>query len=151
MTGENKMKRKIDAQAYHEAGHVFIARSMLEKIPITEVYYDGMEGYTKPAWTAGDINFEKLCFFIAGEIAEYRFAEDFSERNSGADRKDAENILFLLADDYATQHAIWLHAIRTVNKLIDKPENAGKIEKIAAALMKKASLSESEVDALIEN
>ena len=140
---------KIGAQAYHEAGHAFVGRMM--KIRITEVYWDGTEGYTVPAWTSGDINFEKLCFFLAGELTEYRFSENFSERHSGDDRQKTDCILFLLSGDYAKQHAIWLKAIQTVNELLDKSENARKIKKIAEELTAKISLSEDDIKVLMEN
>ncbi len=137
-------KAKIDAVAYHEAGHAFVA-VMTKKIRVKKVFYDGAEGYTETEWLSGNINFEKLCFFLAGEIAEYRLSENFSEINSGIDRKNTEDVLFLISGKREEQYAFWLKAIKTVNEWIDDPKNAEKIKKIAEELMLKATLPEEDI------
>ena len=139
--------KKIDAVAYHEAGHVFVAL-MSGKIRVLEAHYEGSEGYTKVEWKSGNINFEKLCYFLAGEITEYRFSENFSESHSGIDRKNTENVLFLISGNRSEQHAYWQKAIRTVNEWLDVKENAEKIEKIAKELMLKQTLSEDDINVI---
>ena len=143
---------KIDAVAYHEAGHAFIA-TMTKKIHVTKVYYDGaLEGYTLTRCASGDINFEKLCFYLAGEITEYWFLKNESEaaRHSGIDRKIIEDLLFLISENRARQYAIWQKAIHTVEAWLSPPENEKKIQRIAEELMAKGSLSEKEFNAIME-
>jgi hypothetical protein len=141
---------RIDALAYHEAGHAFVAM-MMKKMRVIKVFYDcGTEGYTTVQWISGDINFEKLCFYLAGEITEYEFSEQFSERHAGIDRKITEDILFLISGKRSEQYEVWMRAIRTVQALINDPKNAKKIQRIAAELMMRGTLSEEELCAIIK-
>ncbi len=142
-------KAKIDAVAYHEAGHAFVA-VMTGKIRVKKVFYDGADGYTETEWLSGNINFEKLCFFLAGEITEYRLSENFSEINSGTDRKNTEDVLFLISGNRNEQYAVWRKAIQTVNEWIDDPKNEEKIKKISEELMLKTALSEEDICAIVK-
>ena len=140
---------KIDALAYHEAGHAFVA-IMTKKIRVIKVFYDGSsEGYTTAQWDSGDINFEKLCFYLAGEIVEYEFSDQFSERHAGIDRKITEDILFLISGSRSEQYEFWMRAIRTVRSMINGPESAQKIKKIAEMLMTKGTLTEEDMNKIM--
>lgn len=138
------------AHAFHEAGHVVVALAT-EKIKVCEVHCEDTGGTTKVEWLEADMNFEKVCFYIAGEIAEFSFSEkNYSERNSTSDRANTQNVLFLISHNRNEQYTYWLLAIQKVRKIFSEEKHANFIQKIAEALIKKDMLTEEEIRAIMQ-
>ncbi|MCK9351386.1 MAG: hypothetical protein WCT49_02995 [Candidatus Paceibacterota bacterium] len=137
-----------EALAFHEAGHAIVALAM-RKLKLLGVTINENGGFTGVSWLAGRDNFEKLCFFIAGNISENLFSNGYSEHHSTADRAQAQEVLLLLSRDRNIQCQYFLFAAKTVQDILNNPLNVALIYKIAAVLMAKNVLSVEEINAMM--
>ncbi|MCK9351387.1 MAG: hypothetical protein WCT49_03000 [Candidatus Paceibacterota bacterium] len=138
------------AHAFHEAGHAVVAIAM-NKIKVLDILLDGTGGTTNVKWSEG-MNFEKLCFYIAGEMTECLYSEKYySEQHCWSDRVYTQTVLFLISHDRNEQYKFWILAIKKVREIFEDPKNVILLNKIAAVLMVKDVLTEDEINAMVND
>ena len=157
MSGETLDSRKLQATAYHEAGHAVVALLLGMRLRSVTILFDeehhnkglcscepekGLDRVDewplprREAWAN-----RRITFVIAGPIAEKRFTNRTNRAGSSADFDEAVRIAekVSLSDREAERQIDWLW--ERANNLLAVKETWKAVEEVAAALLAQQTLT----------